>query len=557
MAYRSSVPHSNGQRKNLVRSSIASIAAVIAMVAAGATFTAPVAAAASATYHRPDGVNYTYHPGDPAAGATATGCASDCPDPMYIPDSLQIGSEMYPVVAIGLRAFTNESISRVEIGDNVTEIFQLAFSDANLEELTLGNGVATIRNSAFAHNNLNSLELPQSVTDIGVSAFAHNKLSSVTIPHSLAKIPTYAFLYNDLVSVNFLGSVTEIGKLAFGHNPDLDSVTFTGPAPAVIDAIATGTYGSISSFDTSSGSLVLSYPWRYGTAQVAGGYTTPTWEGYDTQPIATVTFDANGHGAAPGSAQVDVGSKAHQPTDLSAAGWKFTGWYTDGAANDKFSFTTPVAGDMTLYAGWEKVEAPGAPGAGGTPSTGGTPTVCSPFPDVDSSNLHCNNIAWLKDQSVTKPADGMYHPADPVTRGSMTAFLFRLTHPGQSSPACSNDAFPDVDSSNVFCGYITWAADNGVAKGYPDGTFRSSNGVTRGAMAAFLKRIATDDPTPQCHSKPFADVSTTEVFCGVITWMKHEKLTYGVGDGTDYGTTQIVNRQSMASFLHRIDNYRH
>lgn len=188
---------------------------------------------------------------------------------------------------------------------------------------------------------------------------------------------------------------------------------------------------------------------------------------------------------------------------------------------------------------------------------GGFRYDCAPFPDVGNSNIHCTNISWLKGKSITKPADGKYHPNSPVTGGSMTAFLFRLTHPGKPSPKCSTKAFPDVDASNTFCGYITWAAKNGVAKGYPNGTFGSNNGVTRGAMAAFLKRIATDDRTPKCHSKPFADVTTTETFCGVITWMKGEKLTFGVGNGTNYGTTQIVNRQSMASFLHRTYDYMH
>ncbi len=251
-------------------------------------------------------------------------------------------------------------------------------------------------------------------------------------------------------------------------------------------------------------------------------------------------------GSLPPSGEVDV-------TDVTFDGKKADRSTIESHPDGTFTVRAPShqAGTVDVVIYWR---------AGGVDQApiylpGGFRYDCAPFPDVDSSNPHCTNISWLKGKSITMPADGKYHPANPVNRGSMTAFLFRLTHPGQPSPKCSNTAFPDVDSSNIFCGYITWAANNGVAMGYPDGTFRSNNGVTRGAMAAFLKRIATHDRTPTCHRKPFADVSTTETFCGVITWMKTEKLTFGVGDGTNYGTNLIVSRQSMASFLHRIHDY--
>ena len=31
----------------------------------------------------------------------------------------------------------------------------------------------------------------------------------------------------------------------------------------------------------------------------------------------------------------------------------FTGWYTDSACTNLFDFTTPITGNITLYAGWE------------------------------------------------------------------------------------------------------------------------------------------------------------------------------------------------------------
>jgi hypothetical protein len=178
---------------------------------------------------------------------------------------------------------------------------------------------------------------------------------------------------------------------------------------------------------------------------------------------------------------------------------------------------------------------------------------CRPYPDVNGLNSACANITWLKGKAITKPADGYYHPRSSVTRGAMAAFLFRLANPGKSQPVCTRRPFPDVPVSSTFCGYIAWVAGHHIAFGYSDGTYRPANAVTRGAMAAYLFRIAgPGHGAKACTSMPFDDVRISDTFCGVITWAKRAGVTYGVGDGSDYGTTQLVTRQAMASFLHRI-----
>lgn len=196
-----------------------------------------------------------------------------------------------------------------------------------------------------------------------------------------------------------------------------------------------------------------------------------------------------------------------------------------------------------------------APATGRITGTVSGPVTCAsvggPYPDVSAANTHCDNIWWMAGTGITKPTGGRYLPGNDVTRGSMTAFLFRLTHPGKPSPACQSNRFPDVDPSNVFCGYISWAASNGIAFGYDNGTFGPDRPVTRGAMAAFLHRIVVKKRAAKCTATPFSDVPVSDPFCGVISWMKKTGITYGVGGGK-YGTTQPVTRQSMASFLRRI-----
>jgi uncharacterized repeat protein (TIGR02543 family) len=85
----------------------------------------------------------------------------------------------------------------------------------------------------------------------------------------------------------------------------------------------------------------------------------PGLDGYPVLQIAElckVTFDANGHGTAPDGIIAVKDSTIALPTAPTTSGYKFDGWFTkDGAGDDwgaKFTETTTVTGDITIYAKW-------------------------------------------------------------------------------------------------------------------------------------------------------------------------------------------------------------
>jgi hypothetical protein len=91
--------------------------------------------------------------------------------------------------------------------------------------------------------------------------------------------------------------------------------------------------------------------------------------------------------------------------------------------------------------------------------------------------------------------DKNFHPANSVTRQAMAAFLYRLAHNGADAPACSGKGpFADVAATDQFCGAITWLAGQDITGGYADGGFHPAEPVTRQAMAAFLHRFADPSP---------------------------------------------------------------
>lgn len=77
----------------------------------------------------------------------------------------------------------------------------------------------------------------------------------------------------------------------------------------------------------------------------------------------TVSFDANGHGTAPAAQDIGSGSAPARPTDPTAEGYEFRGWYTDSALSTLADFTAPFTSSTTLYASWAVV----------LPATGGMP----------------------------------------------------------------------------------------------------------------------------------------------------------------------------------------
>lgn len=70
----------------------------------------------------------------------------------------------------------------------------------------------------------------------------------------------------------------------------------------------------------------------------------------------TLTFNANGHGTAPEAETVAKGTAATAPTDPTAEGYTFGGWYEEAACTNAFSFSTVLNADKTVYAKWTESE---------------------------------------------------------------------------------------------------------------------------------------------------------------------------------------------------------
>ncbi|MGI9643363.1 MAG: DUF4397 domain-containing protein [Acidimicrobiia bacterium] len=154
-------------------------------------------------------------------------------------------------------------------------------------------------------------------------------------------------------------------------------------------------------------------------------------------------------------------------------------------------------------------------------------------------SVHKNNIIKMTTLGITRVEDS-YRPGDDVTRGEMAAFLRRALN----LPGSSTDYFTDDDDS-IFENDINAIAAYGITLA-TGGKYLPDESVTRGQMAAFIKRgfqIGAGGATP------FTDIDTS-IFKGDIEAIYGANITVGTSP-TTFSPDDNVTRGQMATFLAR------
>jgi spore germination protein len=139
-------------------------------------------------------------------------------------------------------------------------------------------------------------------------------------------------------------------------------------------------------------------------------------------------------------------------------------------------------------------------------------------------------------------SDGSFRPTVPVTRGQMASFLVRAL---QLPPPSSSSPFRDTAGSTHEEAIVS-VAEAEIAGGFPDGTFRPDEAVTRGQMATFLQRGMELEP---CRPAPYPDVAGSPHEAAVCA-VSARGIAQGFPDGT-FRPGQAVSRAQMAVFLTR------
>lgn len=126
------------------------------------------------------------------------------------------------------------------------------------------------------------------------------------------------------------------------------------------------------------------------------------------------------------------------------------------------------------------------------------------------------------------------------------AFLLTCSLP-LSGSAASTTQFSDVPLTKHYAEAVYELAERTIIGGYPDGTFKPGNSITRGQAAAMISKLVGLD-TKKVKNPGFKDVSTANGYYSAIAAMAEKKIINGYGNGR-FGPNDPITRAQMASIL--------
>ena len=227
---------------------------------------------------------------------------------------------------------------------------------------------------------------------------------------------------------------------------------------------------------------------------------------------------------------VEPGRCAIEPEPPAQEGKEFLGWYTEFNGGVKFDFSTPITGNINLYARF--VDA-------------------TPFADVPADSFYYEPVLWALENGITTGASATtFNPDGPCLRAQVVTFLWRAE--GQPALTHYNNPFTDVGPNDFFFVPVQWAVAEGITNGTSATTFGSYDNCNRAAVVTFLWRAA-GCPEPKAVNNPFVDVKTTDFFYKAVLWAVENGITNGV-DATHFGPAAGCNRAQVVTFLYRAYN---
>ncbi|MCL6639461.1 MAG: S-layer homology domain-containing protein, partial [Firmicutes bacterium] len=168
------------------------------------------------------------------------------------------------------------------------------------------------------------------------------------------------------------------------------------------------------------------------------------------------------------------------------------------------------------------------------------------FTDVPKGLAYYPFIKYLTDKGVISGfPDGAFRPRESLTRAQAARMLVAAA--GITGSSSSQQYFVDVSPGHWACGVIQSAVDAGLFKGYPDGTFRPEQPVSRAEVAVLLLRFA-NAPQVDVELPELADMDSTHWAAEPVAVVLKAGLLGLSGQGA-FAPEEPVTRSDMARGL--------
>lgn len=169
------------------------------------------------------------------------------------------------------------------------------------------------------------------------------------------------------------------------------------------------------------------------------------------------------------------------------------------------------------------------------------------FPDVPASSPHRTAILELADAGVTSGCTlNEYCPKASLTRAQASTFVLQAL---ELDPI-PGSRFRDVPAGAVHAESINALVQRGWLIGYPDGTFRPWQELTRGQLATLLAR-SLELPLTTPATNPYPDVSREATHAPGIAALAGVGIRGNCGSGR-FCADDVALRDSTASFVNMV-----
>lgn len=173
----------------------------------------------------------------------------------------------------------------------------------------------------------------------------------------------------------------------------------------------------------------------------------------------------------------------------------------------------------------------------------------SVFKDLNWDYWAFKEIKFLADEGmVSGYPDGTFRPENSITRAEFAKLVLLYSQPkGEKLPDVQT--FPDVPKTHWAFPYIEACVRLGILSGYPDGTFKPEKSITK---AEIVKLIVASKKYPEQIFKrdAFLDCGEGDWFF----WHIQTALSYGILRVSDPGLTEEVS-QEVGSYSKKILGY--
>lgn len=141
--------------------------------------------------------------------------------------------------------------------------------------------------------------------------------------------------------------------------------------------------------------------------------------------------------------------------------------------------------------------------------------------------------------------DGTFKPEANITRGEFAKIIVSATDTLDSSAASS---FSDVSEDDWYYYYVSSAYKEGFITGYPDGTFRPNDNITRADICTIVSR-SIGSPTT-VSGNLFSDDAIIPSYAKIPVYaLVRRGIINGMGDGA-FAPTAYATRAQTAKIIH-------